>query len=130
MRVMERSTVAENKEQVAPNIEQLRASQPLGSGRKEQPSNSVKKQSWYEMAMQDAQEQEASRSMIKGKSSHTGPSEMAGIVFVSEGAANQVDWREGMVADLIAKIEPPSGCLLSHNLYLPKSQRQVDGKLA
>jgi hypothetical protein len=34
---------------------------------------------------------------------------MEGIAFVSEGAANQVDWRAGMVADLIAKIEPPPG---------------------
>jgi hypothetical protein len=40
--------------------------------------------------MQDAQEQEASRSMIRGKSSQTGPSEMVGIAFVSEGAANQL----------------------------------------
>jgi hypothetical protein len=55
------------------------------------------------MTMQDAQEQEASRSMIRGKSSQTGPSEMVGIAFVSEGAA-----RDGKVADLIAKIEPPA----------------------
>jgi hypothetical protein len=61
------------------------------------------------MTMQDAQEQEASRSMIRGKSSKTGPSKMAGIDFVSEGATNQVDWRAAMVADLIAKIEPPPG---------------------
>jgi hypothetical protein len=26
---------------------------------------------------------------------------------MSEGATNQVDWRAGMVADLIEKIEPP-----------------------
>jgi hypothetical protein len=42
----------------------------------------VKKGSWYKMAMQDAQEQEASRSIIKGKSSKQGPSEMPGIAFV------------------------------------------------
>jgi hypothetical protein len=39
------------------------------------------------------------------------PSEMAGIAFMSEGAANQVDWRAAMVADRIAKTEslPESG---------------------
>jgi hypothetical protein len=47
--------------------------------------------------------------MILGKSSKMGPSEMAKITFVSEGAANQVDWTTNMVADLIAKIEPPPG---------------------
>jgi hypothetical protein len=36
---------------------------------------------------------------------------MVGIASVSEGAANQVDWRSAMVADRIAKIEslPESG---------------------
>jgi hypothetical protein len=32
---------------------------------------------------------------------------MARIAFCSEGAANQVDWRAAMVADLVAKTEPP-----------------------
>ena len=58
--------------------------------------------------MQDAQKQEASRS-IGSKSSQPGRSEMAGIDFVLEGATNQVDWREGMLAYLIVKIEPPLG---------------------
>jgi hypothetical protein len=48
--------------------------------------------------MQDAQEQEASRRMIKGKSSQTGPSEMAGIAFMSERAT-----RAGKVEHLISK---------------------------
>jgi hypothetical protein len=109
MRAMASNRVAENKEQVAPKVEQLRGSQPSGSGGKEQPSKSVK-ESWYEMAMQDAQEQEASRSMFKGnKSSKKGLNEMAGIAFISEGATNQVDWRAAMVADMIAKTEPPPG---------------------
>jgi hypothetical protein len=68
----------------------------------EQPSKSVQKNSWYEMTIQDAQEQGASRSMIKGKSSQIGPSKMEAITFVSEGAT-----RAGKVADLITKIEPP-----------------------
>jgi hypothetical protein len=45
--------------------------------------------------------------MIRGKSSKTGLSEMAGIAFVSEGATNQVDWRATVVANLKAKAEPP-----------------------
>ena len=69
MRAMASSSrVAENKEQVALKVEQLRSSRPLGSGGKEQPSKSVKKESWYKMIMQDAQEQEASRSISRGKS--------------------------------------------------------------
>jgi hypothetical protein len=40
------------------------------------------------MTMQDAREQEASRSMIRGKSSKKDPSKMAGIAFCLEGAAN------------------------------------------
>jgi hypothetical protein len=43
MRAMASNRVAENKEQVAPKVEQLRGSQPSGSGGKEQPSKSVKK---------------------------------------------------------------------------------------
>jgi hypothetical protein len=56
---MASNIVAENKEKVAPKVEQLRGSQRSGSSGKEQPSNSFKKKSWYEMTMQDAQEQEA-----------------------------------------------------------------------
>jgi hypothetical protein len=90
--------VEENREQVAP------------TGGKEQPSKSVKKESWYKMAMQDAQEKETSRSMFRGsESSETGHTIMEGIASVSEGATNQVDWRAGMVADLVAKIEPTLG---------------------
>jgi hypothetical protein len=55
----------------------------------------------------DAQVQEASRSMVRGKSLKKGPSEMAGIAFVSEGVANQVDCRATMVADLTTKTKPP-----------------------
>jgi hypothetical protein len=38
-----------------------------------------------------------------------GPSEMAGIAFVSEGAANQVNWRATMVSYLIRITESPLG---------------------
>jgi hypothetical protein len=80
MRAVESSRVAENREQVALKVEQLRGSQPSGSGGKEKPSKSVKKESWYEMAMQDAQEQETSRSMFRGsESSETGQTIMVGI---------------------------------------------------
>jgi hypothetical protein len=50
LRAMASNKVAENKEQVASKVEQLKGSQPSGSGGKEQPSKSVK-ESWYEMAM-------------------------------------------------------------------------------
>jgi hypothetical protein len=64
----------------------------------------VKKESWYEIAMQ-----EASRGIFKGsKSSKKHLSEMAGLDFCSKGAADQVDWRATMVTDLVAKKEPPS----------------------
>jgi hypothetical protein len=56
IRAMESSRVAENREKVALKFEQLRGSQPLGSGGKEKPSKSIKKDSWYDMSIQDAQE--------------------------------------------------------------------------
>jgi hypothetical protein len=46
--------VIENREQVAPKVEKLIRSRPSGSGGKEQPYKSFKKDSWYKMAMQDA----------------------------------------------------------------------------
>jgi hypothetical protein len=49
-----------------------------------------------------------SEQLVK-KSSKMGPSEMAGIAFVSKGPTNHVDWRAAMVADLVAKTEPPPG---------------------
>jgi hypothetical protein len=82
------SKVAKNKEQVALKVKHLRGSLPSSSGGMEQPSKSVQKKSWYKMTMQDDQEQEASRSMIRGNSSQTSPSEMAGIAFMSEDASN------------------------------------------
>jgi hypothetical protein len=54
------------------------------------------------MTMQNDQEQEDFRSMIRGKSSKMSPSEMEGITFMSKGATNQMDWRAGMVVDMIA----------------------------
>jgi hypothetical protein len=56
MRVVTSNIVIENRKQVGLKVEKLRGSQPLGSNGKENPSNSVNKESWYEMAMQDAQE--------------------------------------------------------------------------
>jgi hypothetical protein len=68
------------------------------------------KESWYKMAMQDAWEHEASRSMFKGnKSLKKGLNQMVGIAFGSEGATDEVDWREIVVTDMIAKTEPPLG---------------------
>jgi hypothetical protein len=116
---MASSRVAKNKEQVAPNVEQLRGSQRSGSGGKDQPSKSVKEESWYKMTMQNAQAQEASRSMIKGKYSTKGLSETKGIAFVLEVATNHVDWKASMVADLIMKTKPPPG---GRSTFLPKRE--------
>jgi hypothetical protein len=101
--------VVENKEKVALKVVQLRGSQPSGLGGKEKPSK-FGKESWYKMTMQDAHEQEASRSMFKSnKSSKKGLNEMAGIAFCLEGAVDQVDCRTTMVVDMVAKTEPPLG---------------------
>jgi hypothetical protein len=43
--------VVENKEQVALKVEQLRGHEPSSLGGKDQPFNSIEKNSWYEMAM-------------------------------------------------------------------------------
>jgi hypothetical protein len=56
MRAIANNTMTKSMEQVAPKVEQLRGSQPLGSSGKEQPSKTIKKESWYEMVMQDAKE--------------------------------------------------------------------------
>jgi hypothetical protein len=103
--------MTKNEDQVALKVEQLRGSQHSSSGGKEQPSKSVWKKTWFEMAMQDAQEQEASRSIIKGNCLKQGPSKMAGRASVSKGAANREDWRVALVADRIMKMEslPVSG---------------------
>lgn len=66
MQAIASTRVTENKEHPNSKVEKLRGSQPSGSKGKEQLS---KKVSWYKMAIQDAQEQEASRSKLKGKSS-------------------------------------------------------------
>jgi hypothetical protein len=69
-------------------VEQLRGSYPSGLGGEVQPSKSVK-ESWFEMIMQNYQEQESSRSMIRGKYSNMILTEMAGIAYVLEGVANR-----------------------------------------
>jgi hypothetical protein len=50
LQVVASRTIAENKEQVAPKVEQLKGSQPSGLDGKQQPSNFFK-ELWYEMAM-------------------------------------------------------------------------------
>jgi hypothetical protein len=57
------SRVTKNEEQVAQKVEQLIGSQPSGSGGKEQPSEFIQEKSWFMMAMQNAQGQEASSSI-------------------------------------------------------------------
>ena len=110
MRAMASNRVTKNKEQIALKVDHIKGIYPSNSNGKEHPSKSVNKDSWDEMAMQDAQEREAFRGMFKGsKSLKKSLNKMARIDFCSEGAANQVDWRASMVADLIAKTEPIPG---------------------
>jgi hypothetical protein len=84
MRSVESSRVAENREKVSLKVEYLRGSHPSSSGGKEKPSKYFKKDSRYEMAMEDAQKKETSRIMFKGsESSEIGQTIMEGINFVS-----------------------------------------------
>jgi hypothetical protein len=59
------------------------------------------------MAMQDAQKQEASRSIFKGKYLKKDPNEMVEIAFYSEQEVDQVDWRAAMVEDMVVNTNPP-----------------------
>jgi hypothetical protein len=62
------------------------------------------------MVVQDAQEQDDSRRMFKGKKSYKkGLNEMVGINLCSKGEFDQVDWRESIVVDMIVKTNPPLG---------------------
>jgi hypothetical protein len=89
MRAIEsNSKVAEDKEQVAPKVEQLKGSQISGLGRREESSKTVKKVSWVEMTMQDANKWEASRSRVFSKKD---PSYTLAIASVSEGVVVVVD---------------------------------------
>ena len=76
MQAMESNRVTENKEQIALKVDHIKGSYPSNSNGKEHPSKSVNKDSWDEMALQDAQEQEASRGMIKEESLKRGMSVM------------------------------------------------------
>jgi hypothetical protein len=64
--------------------------------------------SWVEMTKQDTYKWEASRSRVYSKK---GPCHTTGFSSVIEGVANQVDWREVVVADPVPKTELlPGGC--------------------
>jgi len=69
MRQISSNIVTKNMEQVAPKVEKIRGSQPLGSGGKKHPSKAFKKESWYDMAIQNSQEKDTSRNMFKGSKS-------------------------------------------------------------
>jgi hypothetical protein len=69
---------------VAMKVNKLRGSPPSGSRGKEQNSKLAKKESWYEMAMLDAREQETYRRMLKGNgSSEIGHNIKVGIDSIS-----------------------------------------------
>jgi len=58
--------------------------------------------------------------MFKGNLSlKKGSNEVAGIALCSEGATDQVNWRATLVADMIAKIEPPLG---GGSTFVPKRE--------
>jgi hypothetical protein len=80
--------VAEDWEQVALKVEQLRGIQPSSSYGREESSKTVKKVSWLEMAMQDAQKGKDSRNRVSSKK---GPIHTTGIASVSEGATVVAD---------------------------------------
>jgi hypothetical protein len=46
---------------------------------------------------------------ISSESSERGLREMERIDFMSKGASNQVDWRVGMVVDMVVKVDPTLG---------------------
>jgi hypothetical protein len=82
MREIVNNIVTKNREKVALKVDQIRGSQTSGSCGKEKPSRSVK-ESWYKMAMLDAQEHETSRSMFRGSESlETSQTIMVGIAYV------------------------------------------------
>jgi hypothetical protein len=65
-----------------------RRSLPSGSSGREESSKTVKKVSWVEIAMQDAQKREASRSRVSSKKV---PSHTTGFSFMSEEVVVVVD---------------------------------------
>jgi hypothetical protein len=84
MRPISSNIVIDSMEHVAPKVEKLRESHHLGSSGKEHPSKSIKKDSWYEMDMQDSQEKETSRIIFRGNESlEIGHSIMEGITSMS-----------------------------------------------
>jgi hypothetical protein len=91
----------------------LNGSQPTGPGGREASSKTNRQVSWVEMARQDVQEQEASKSRV---SSRMGSCQTTGFTSVTkdaaswedlrarfssvtEEAANKVDWRAVVVAN-------------------------------
>jgi hypothetical protein len=53
---LERNKVTKDNDCIALKVEKLRGIQPSGLGGHDEPSKYVQKKSWYEMAMQDAEE--------------------------------------------------------------------------
>jgi hypothetical protein len=71
-----------DKEKLGSKVEKLIGSQHSSSGGREQPSKYLQNKSGYKMTIQDAQGKEASRSIIRWKSSHMCLINMEGIAFV------------------------------------------------
>jgi hypothetical protein len=115
-------SVTEDEEQEAPKGEQSSQTSSVGSqpsdGKRElAPSSSVRRPSWYEMTLMDAQEQEeAPRSTLReSRPSTKFPNFMALICSVIDsvtssiqGAADQQGWRDASVQDDVCDIVPGS----------------------
>jgi hypothetical protein len=104
-------SVAEDEEQEAPKGTQCSETSSVGSqpsGGKEElaPSSSVRKPSWYELTLMDAQEQvEAPRSTLReSKPSTKFPNFMALICYVIEEATVQQEQQDALVQDDVCDI--------------------------
>jgi hypothetical protein len=77
--------------------------------------------SWGEVAMQDAQKREASRSRVSSK---MGSLHIAEFASVTQGVANQVDWRATVVADPVWEAKQLPGDIgVGENTSLAKRER-------
>jgi hypothetical protein len=108
-------SVTEDEEQEAPKGEQSSQTSSVGSqpsdGKRElAPSSSVRKPSWYEMTLMDAQEQvEAPRSTLReSRPSTKFPNFRALICYVIEEAAVQQEQQDALVQDDVCDIVPGS----------------------
>jgi hypothetical protein len=91
-------------------------SKPLEGKRQLAPSNPVRRSSWYEMTLMDAQEQEASRSTLRERKPSTKVSNFVALIcsvinFETssiQGVTNHQGWRNANMQDDVCDIVPES----------------------